>query len=378
MNSVNKRFTLFPIAPRYKEVYDLYKTHRACFWVPEEIDFTVDIKDWHHKLSQNERDFILKVLAFFGGSDIIVIKNLASSFVDTINNPEGEVFYAFQMGMEAIHSETYSMMIDIYTDKNAELKRRLFNAMENFPPIKLKADWATKWANNNIPLAQRIAAMGIVEGVFFSGAFCSIYWLKDNGLMPGLSLSNDFIARDEGLHTQHAALQYLALAKDEKLTDSRIHEMICEAVEVEREFIADILKYKLRGMNADLMMEYVKYTADRYLTMLGHPMLYGSKNPFDFMNRIGQLTKENFFEKRNSQYQKNGVMNNDMIKQLHNYYYQQSLTTNLNTQGTELLLEFARENGITNDVINKWLAQKNSSDTKGTVGSNPLVLDDDF
>lgn len=366
-----EKYILFPI--KHDNIYKLFKTQIEAFWTVDEIDIVSDLRDWHNKLTHNEKEYIKYILAFFAASDGIVIDNIAKRFYNEIPNSEGAIFYAFQMGMEAIHSQLYSLLIDVYINK-AEDKEKLFNAVTELPVIKDKADWAIRWTEDeNASLAQRIFAFAIVEGVFFSGAFCSIYWLKDRGVMPGLSLSNDFISRDEGLHMMHACMQYLLLP--DKLPLETVYEMVEDAIEVEERFIREALKYKLGGMNADLMVQYIKYTADRLLTLIECEKLYGVENPFDFMNKISMNAKENFFEQRNGQYKKYGIMSNEDIKNLHklNYKYEEEKELG---GGVELLLEFAKDNNINENIVNDWLEKKKEkgSDTR----FNKLELSDDF
>lgn len=375
-NSNYSKYTLFPI--RYKNIFQLYKTAEACFWMAEDIDITSDLRDWHTKLSSNERDYIKYILAFFAASDGIVIENVAKRFFNEIENSEGINFYAFQLAMEAIHSELYSLLIDVYINDPKE-KNQLFNAIDELPVIKDKADWARRWTySEDTPLSQRIFAFAIVEGVFFSGAFCSIYWLKDRGVMPGLSLSNDFISRDEGLHMLHACEQY-RIRKD-KLPLKTINNMIKDAVEVEERFIREALKFKLKGMNAELMIQYVKFVADRLLTLIDCPKLYNAENPFDFMEKISLNIKENFFEQRNGQYQRSGILSNDAIKKIHEHYYKCEEEAKLGTDkpALELLTEFAKDNNIAEEDVKRWLSERKHNFEESDSRFRKLDLSDDY
>lgn len=292
-----KRYVLFPI--KYNDMYEMYKKQVDCFWRPEEIDLTKDIKDWEN-LTNDEKFFISMILAFFAASDGIVLENLAVRFMNDIQVSEARAFYAFQIAMETIHSQTYSLLIETYI-KNSEQKERLFNAIDNFPCIRKKSDWAQKWINDNrSTYASRLVAFACVEGIFFSGAFCSIYWLKKRGLMPGLTFSNELISRDEALHTEFAILLYNKLQK--RLNKSRIYEIIKEAVEIEIEFICNALPCRLIGMNSILMTQYIQFIADRLCLQLGYDKIYNVTNPFDFMELISLESKTNFFEKRIDSY----------------------------------------------------------------------------
>jgi len=297
-----KRYTLFPI--QYPEVWKMYKKHLAAFWTAEEIDLAKDVVDWE-KLSEDEKHFISMVLAFFAGSDGIVLENLVERFMSDIDIPEVRSFYAFQTAAETIHSETYSLLIEtLIQDYNK--KSILFDAINNFECINKKAVWATKWiADEKSDFAERLIAFAAVEGIFFSGAFCSIFWLKKRGLMPGLCLSNEFISRDEGLHTEFAILVYHQFAN--KLDSSKIVEIITEAVSIEKEFILEALPCNLIGMNSRSMSDYIEFVADRLLVQLGCTKVYNKKNPFVFMEMISMEGKTNFFEKRVSEYSKAGV-----------------------------------------------------------------------
>ena len=296
------RFTLFPIAK--PKLYQLYKNHVAVFWVPEEIDLAKDMKDWE-KLNENERYFIKNILAFFAGSDGIVQENLASRFMREIQLPEARNFYSVQLMMEAIHGESYSLLIDTYIEDKDE-KIKLFHATQTVPCVKLKADWAKKWIESTEEnFATRLIAFAIVEGIFFSGAFCAIYWLKERGLMPGLTVSNELISRDEGLHCEFACELYKEIV--ERVPKAKVHKIIREAVDIEKAFITESLPCHLIGMNAELMTQYIKFVADRLSTQLGYGKIYNVTNPFDFMERISLEGKDNFFEKRVTSYAKAGV-----------------------------------------------------------------------
>jgi ribonucleoside-diphosphate reductase subunit M2 len=277
----------------------MYKKQVDCFWRAEEIDLTKDFVNWE-SLSADEKYFISMILAFFAASDGIVLENLASRFMNDVQVSEARAFYGFQIAMENIHSETYSLLIETYI-KDKEEKHKLFNAIENFPCIKKKSDWAQKWIHDNrSSFATRLVAFACVEGIFFSGAFCSIYWLKKRGLMPGLTFSNELISRDEALHCEFAVLLYSKLVK--KLDKNRIHEIIKEAVEIESEFICQALPCRLIGMNSELMTQYIKFVADRLCVQLGYKKIYNVNNPFDFMELISLESKTNFFEKRVDSY----------------------------------------------------------------------------
>ncbi|EDK42920.1 Ribonucleotide-diphosphate reductase (RNR), small subunit [Lodderomyces elongisporus] len=299
-----RRYVMFPI--RYHEIWQMYKKAEASFWTAEEIDLGKDMHDWKNKLNENERFFISRILAFFAASDGIVNENLVENFSAEVQIPEAKSFYGFQIMMENIHSETYSLLIDTYI-KDPKEADFLFNAIDNIPQIKKKADWAIRWINDdNALFAERLVAFAAVEGVFFSGSFASIFWLKKRGLMPGLTFSNELICRDEGLHTDFACLLFSHL---ENRPDPKIVEkIISEAVEIEKEFFTDALPVSLLGMNCKLMCQYVEFVADRLLVALGNEKIYKVTNPFDFMENISLAGKTNFFEKRVSDYQKAGVM----------------------------------------------------------------------
>ncbi|WP_300568176.1 ribonucleotide-diphosphate reductase subunit beta [Flavobacterium sp.] len=300
------RFVIFPI--KHHDIWEWYKKMEASFWTAEEIDLHQDLSDWNNKLNDEERYFIKHILAFFAASDGIVNENLAENFVNEVQYAEAKFFYGFQIMMENIHSETYSLLIDTYVKDEAE-KAELFNALEVFPAIKKKAEWALKWIESD-SFAERLIAFAAVEGIFFSGAFCSIYWLKKRGLMPGLTFSNELISRDEGVHCDFAVhLHNHHLVN--KVSKERIKEIIIDALNIEREFVTESLPVSLIGMNAVLMTQYLEFVADRLLVELGCDREYNSSNPFDFMDMISLQGKTNFFEKRVAEYQKAGVMNTD-------------------------------------------------------------------
>jgi len=297
------RFSLFPI--EHPELWSMYKQHVASFWTADEIDLSADLADWEENLTKNEKHFISMVLAFFAGADGIVVENLAERFCRDVTVPEARCFYGFQMAMESIHQETYCLLIDTYIT-NAEDRELLFSAHTRVPSVEKKAKWAQRFIGSDASFAERLVAFAAVEGIFFSGAFCSIYWLKKRGLMPGLTFSNELISRDEGLHCSFACKLYSKLER--KLSENEIHRLIGEAVEVEKEFVCDALPVSLIGMNQSLMAQYIEFVADRLLGDLGYRPLFGSKNPFDWMDMISLEGKTNFFEKRVGEYQKSGVM----------------------------------------------------------------------
>ena len=300
------RFVIFPI--KHHDIWEWYKKMEASFWTAEEIDLSQDLNDWNNKLNNDERYFIKHILAFFAASDGIVNENLAENFVSEVQYAEAKFFYGFQIMMENIHSETYSLLIDTYVKDEAE-KNDLFNALEVFPAIKKKADWALQWIESP-SFAERLIAFAAVEGIFFSGAFCSIYWLKKRGLMPGLTFSNELISRDEGVHCDFAVhLHNHHLVN--KVPKERIRSIIVDALNIEREFITESLPVSLIGMNAGLMTQYLEFVADRLLVELGCDREYNTSNPFDFMDMISLQGKTNFFEKKVAEYQKAGVMNTD-------------------------------------------------------------------
>jgi ribonucleoside-diphosphate reductase subunit M2 len=296
------RWVMFPI--QYPDVWEMYKKHEASFWTAEEIDLSQDTKDWE-TLSDSEKHFVKHVLAFFAASDGIVLENLAAQFSTEVQIPEARAFYGFQIAMENIHSETYSLLIEQYIREPSE-KEEIFNAIETMPAVRDKAQWAIQWMQKENSFAERVIAFAAVEGILFSGSFCAIYWLKKRGLMPGLTFSNELISRDEGLHAEFACLLYGMLQN--KLPDEVVHDMIRGAVEVERHFICEALSCDLIGMNSELMTKYIEFVADRLLTSLGHPKLFNAVNPFDWMELISLQGKTNFFEKRVGEYQKAGVM----------------------------------------------------------------------
>jgi len=296
------RFVLFPI--QHNDIWQFYKKAEASFWTAEEIDLSQDIKDWA-SLNDGERHFIKHVLAFFAASDGIVNENLAENMVSEVQYTEAKFFYGFQIAIENIHSETYSLLIDTYVKEPKE-KDYLFNAIETMEAVKRKADWALRWIDEG-NFQERLIAFAAVEGIFFSGSFCSIFWLKKRGLMPGLTFSNELISRDEGLHCDFACLLYMNHIQN-KLPKETVSKIIEDAVSIEKEFVTDALPVKLIGMNADLMCQYIEFVADRLLVELGCPKAYNSTNPFDFMEMISLQGKTNFFEKRVGEYQKAGVM----------------------------------------------------------------------
>lgn len=301
-NKQIKRYTLFPI--KHHDVFDMYKKSVAAFWTVEEIDMTKDIDDWE-KLTLNEKDFVSKVLAFFAGSDGIVIENLVVNFIQEIDIPEVTSFYTFQAAVESIHSEMYSLLIESLV-KNEDDKNKLFDAVNQFPAIKKKAEWAIKWIqDDSANFSTRLVAFACVEGIFFSGAFCAIFWLKKRGLMPGLSLSNQFISRDEALHTEFAILIYRKFA--DKLDEKTIKQLISEAVDIEKEFITEALPCNLIGMNADSMKEYIEFVADRLINQLGYSKIYNTQNPYTWMESISLEGKTNFFESRVSEYSRANI-----------------------------------------------------------------------
>ena len=296
------RFVLFPI--KHDDIWGMYKQGEASFWTAEEIDLSQDLVDWAN-LNDGERHIISHVLAFFAASDGIVNENLAVNFLQTVQIPEAKCFYGFQIMMENIHSETYSLLIDTYI-KDPKEKDRLFNAIETVPCVTKKAEWALRFINNGT-FIENLIAFAAVEGIFFSGSFCSVFWLKKRGLMPGLSFSNELISRDEGLHCDFACLLYTKYIKN-KVPFEQVLNIILEAVEIEKEFVTDSLPVDLIGMNARLMAQYIEFVADRLLVALGGQKHFNATNPFDFMEMISLQGKTNFFEKRVSEYQKSGVM----------------------------------------------------------------------
>ena len=300
------RFVLFPI--QHSDIWEMYKKQEASFWTAEELDLSPDLIDWNSKLNDDEKYFIKLVLAFFAASDGFVNENLAENFLSEVQYTEAKFFYGFQVMMDNIHSETYSLLIDTYI-KDSKEKDYLFNAIETFDPVKKKAEWALRWIDNG-SYAERLIAFAAVEGIFFSGSFCSIFWLKKRGLMPGLTFSNELISRDEGLHCDFACLLYNNHLVN-KLPKEQITNIIRDAVEIEKEFVVESLPVKLIGMNSDLMCRYIEFVADRLLEELGNEKIYNVTNPFDFMDMINLQGKTNFFEKRVGEYQKAGVLNNN-------------------------------------------------------------------
>ena len=297
LTSDDNRFVMFPI--KYDDIWNMYQKQIDCFWRPEEIDLSKDLAHWDG-LNQDERTFISMILAFFAASDGIVLENLAQRFMSDVQVSEARAFYGFQIAMENIHSHTYSNLIETYI-KDKEEKHKLFNAITNFPCIKKKSDWAQKWIHDNrSSFATRLVAFACVEGIFFSGAFCSIFWLKKRGLMPGLTFSNELISRDEALHCEFAILLYSKLIK--RVDKNRIHEIIKEAVEIETEFICEALPCRLIGMNNEMMTQYIQFVADRLCVQLGYKKIYNVSNSCPFMELISLESKTNFFEKRSDAY----------------------------------------------------------------------------
>ena len=303
LESNNSRFVLFPI--QHDDIWSFYKKAEASFWTAEEIDLSQDLTDWENKLTNDEKHFIKHVLAFFAASDGIVNENLAEHFLSEVQYTEAKFFYGFQIAIENIHSETYSLLIDTYIKKSQE-KNYLFNAIDTMDCVKRKADWALRWIDKG-SYAERLVAFAAVEGIFFSGSFCSIFWLKKRGLMPGLTFSNELISRDEGLHCDFACLLYTKHLVN-KLTKKQVREIIMDAVTIEKEFVTDAIPVRLIGMNSDLMSQYIEFVADRLLVELGNEKEYHTSNPFDFMEMISLQGKANFFEKRVGEYQKAGVL----------------------------------------------------------------------
>ena len=302
------RYTLFPI--QYDDIYQMYKRQVDSFWRPEEVDLSRDLNDWAN-LTDDERHFISMTLAFFAGSDGLVMENISLRFLNDVKVAEARSFYAFQSAMESIHSEMYSILIDTYI-KDTDEKDKLFKAIDNFPCISTKAKWAEKWiGDDDASFASRLVAFACVEGIFFSSSFASIYWIKKRGLMPGLTLSNEFISRDEALHTEFAILLYGKLNK--RVPKERVIEIIRDATEIEKSFITDSLPCRLIGMNAKLMTQYVEFVADRLSVQLGYDKIYNSHNPFDFMELISVETKTNFFERTNSEYALSNCKKDDAI-----------------------------------------------------------------
>lgn len=298
----DERFVIFPI--KHHDLWAKYKQHMAVFWTPEEIDLSKDMKDWE-KLNDNERHFIKHILGFFAGSDGIVMENLATRFMREVQWPEARFFYSCQNLLECVHSESYALLIDTYITDSKE-KDETLRSIQTIPAVKKKADWALQWIESpDADFQTRLLAFAAVEGIFFSGAFCAIFWLKERGLMPGLTLSNEFIARDEGIHTDFACLLYSKIVN--RLPKDKAHKVIREAVKIEKHFITKALPCELIGMNAELMKQYIEFVADRLCLQLGYPKIYRATNPFEFMERISLENKDNFFEKRVSTYAKAAV-----------------------------------------------------------------------
>ncbi len=300
------RFVIFPI--KHNDIWQFYKKAEASFWTAEEVDLSPDISDWQNKLNADERYFISHVLAFFAASDGIVNENLAINFLQEVQYPEARCFYGFQIMIENIHSEMYSLLIDTYIKDSVE-KDRLLRAVDTIPCVQKKAEWALRWIGQG-SFAERLIAFAAVEGIFFSGSFCSIFWLKKRGLMTGLTFSNELISRDEGLHCDFACLLYQQHIQN-PLPEAQVKEIIAHAVEIEKEFVSEALPVRLIGMNADLMCQYIEFVADRLLLALGCSKIWNATNPFDFMELISLQGKTNFFERRVGEYQKSGVANQD-------------------------------------------------------------------
>ena len=298
----SKRFVLFPI--EHNDIYQMYKKAESSFWTANEIDLVKDISDWE-KLTKDEQHFIKNVIGFFAGSDGIVMENLATRFMNEIQIPEARAFYSYQIFNESIHSETYSLLIDTYIKDNEE-KERIFNSIENIPSVAKKATWAYKWIENKeVSFAMRLIGFSIVEGIFFSGSFCAIYWIKKRGLMPGLTFSNELISKDEGMHCEFATLLYSKIQN--RLDEQIVHQIFKEAVEIEKEFIVDSIPCAMIGMNSDLMKQYIEFVSDRLLVQLGYKRIWNAENPFDFMEMISLRPKANFFEIRVGEYAKSKI-----------------------------------------------------------------------
>jgi len=307
------RFVLFPI--KYQDIYDEYKKAESSFWTANEINLSKDMNDWE-KLNETEQNFIKNIIGFFAGSDGIIMENLAVRFLSEIEIPEVRAFYSYQIFNEQIHSETYSLLIDTYIKDNEE-KIKIFNSIENIPCVYKKAKWAYKWIENKeVNFATRLIAFAIVEGIFFSGSFCAIYWLKKRGLMPGLTFSNELISKDEGMHCHFACLLYSYIKN--KIKPEIIYEMIKEAVEIEKEFITDSIPCAMIGMNADMMKQYIEFVSDRLLIQLGYEKIWNRENPFDFMELISLRPKANFFELRVGEYAKSSIAESDDNFELNN------------------------------------------------------------
>jgi len=297
-----ERFCMFPV--KYSHVWEMYKKAVASFWTVEEVDLSMDTQHWE-RLTDNEKHFISHVLAFFAGSDGIVLENLALRFLGDVQIPEARAFYGFQIAIETVHSEMYSLLLETYI-KDSREKARLFNAIQTIPCVSKKAKWALQWIDSSETFAERLVAFACVEGIFFSGSFCAIFWLKKRGLMPGLTFSNELISRDEGLHCDFACLLYSLLKK--KLSEEQVFRIVRDALEIEEEFVCEALSCSLVGMNATLMSQYIKFVADRLLVTLGYSKMYQVQNPFDWMDLISLQGKANFFERRVSDYQKSSIM----------------------------------------------------------------------
>ena len=297
-----KRFVLFPVI--YNDIYELYKKAESSFWTANEIDLSKDISDWE-KLNNDEKHFIKNIIGFFAGSDGIIMENLACRFMNEIQIPEARAFYSYQIFNESIHSETYSLLIDTYI-KDTEEKEKIFNSIENIPSVSKKASWAYKWIENkNVSFSIRLIAFAIVEGIFFSGSFCAIYWIKKRGLLPGLTFSNELISKDEGMHCEFATLLYSMIKN--RVDESVVHEIFQEAVEIEKEFITDSIQCNMIGMNSQLMKQYIEFVSDRLLVQLGYKRIWNVENPFDFMEMISLRPKSNFFEVRVGEYAKSKI-----------------------------------------------------------------------
>tara|TARA_Y100000991_G_scaffold214806_1_gene203426 strand:- start:555 stop:1556 length:1002 start_codon:yes stop_codon:yes gene_type:complete len=296
LSTIDNRYTLFPI--KYPEIWEMYKKAEASFWTAEEIDLSKDKNDWN-TLSKDEKYFIKNILGFFAGADGIVNENLIFNFANEIKIPEARCFYGFQIAIENIHSEVYSTLIDTFIDNSIE-KNKIFNAINTIPCVTQKADWALKWFDTNKSFAERLVAFATVEGIFFSGSFCAIFWIKKRGLMPGLTFSNELISKDEGLHTDFAVCLYKLL--ENKLNKNIVHMIINDAVIIEKKFINDSIPCAMIGMNSKLMSDYIEFVADRLIYQLGYPKLYNTENPFEFMQFISMENKTNFFEKRVGEY----------------------------------------------------------------------------
>lgn len=312
LNPSLNRFTMFPI--KYPKIWDIYKTSESLFWTAEEVDLSNDLNDWK-KLSEDEKYFIKHILAFFASSDGIVNENLAARFYQDIQIPEARAFYTMQMLIETIHSETYSLLIDTYITDTEE-KNRLFQSIETIPVISKKAQWALQWLSSDKSFAERLIAFAVVEGIFFSSSFCAIYWLKDRGLLPGLSFSNELISRDEGLHTDFAILLHDHLLPENRIGKKILENIVTEAVTLECEFATDALPVHLIGMNSEQMQQYIKFVADRLLQQLGSNKLFNVTNPFSFMERISLQNKTNFHEKKVAEYRKSGVGTNSKDQEI--------------------------------------------------------------